>query len=1233
VKRVDSPQKNRFYDLRHLPAVGEFPANLAGRTIYGEPNYGISLAGSIVMPNKRNIEEIVNGENFFSPLWITKDLSEAESARYCFSFDIQSFLISRSKFSGLYRKDSIAQKILGGFRARTAGSDFLTELTPHQTLLAQGVDDWVVRFLGPFAPLDILLRQMRTHKDFQAHVLKLQMHKRQVGFKQYTSGNNLGTTTAEVVQGPNKTYPEEIIPRPISISLDLEDECLEQCADDGVGKKISKYASGNPRKGVLFYHGTDIYWSEKRSQTVARYQYGTKMYVVDPAAYYIRKIADELREQQGYVRDVVASIINSPTFPGGIYADQVSEYQRDRPENYGMGLYSSHTFSTTIPLDDIILDKLSRTTSARKIMKEAILTYVGYLKELEIETSFYFGNELDDPQLPLEAPLLNMMSRPTVFSKDMELIGDAIGNLAYELENIISSEFSSDPLGGGNRNKDMLERRGTCQRKMPILEATTYFSELYEYGPENGQGYVYVENENISPEQWGLRMVGPAPYMRRAKDEFNKYFFIKDGTAPNWKSPSYVDPAVHYLTPQAIVLNGSLLDRKNQTDFVQEAWADYDLDAYASLLSDMIKVKHRSPYFNNPYYRAIKRDDTTNSENRKLFNSLIDSLEIEHACTLEEEAGTYFALPTIQRSLPAPPRSDSTSTPDADLDAGLLLAGSLFSNSAQSAGWSVSTSVQDAIQSAHFPTQNNRNQYDTLPYPTSEPPIKLTYGILGELEMDPEIRGEKIFDRYGHYLGAEFNSMMPYRMADGLIGINVKSLIEGKYASYPNQLKSMLTVARRYEYTPNLGANGFDARRTELLDENTDRELSRNISYMNANRTLSPYGLTRDPMKIYAKLAAFWLNYKQLGCIEYLCGFENTGMYVGPILHVAPWTRPEPPTLPPEPSPGGGDPPTSPAPGFDDPSIIDPSAGMTDIPQEVPSTAGDPMGFTPLAPLSGPSPFTLPLSNTSGVAQSYSYDVQGSGDLDTNDTSLAGPMLSPQFYDTGGTLLDLPRIDFPIDPTDSANDPPAPAPPPPTPPPPRTPSGEGGYSIPGGNICFGNKQKLPIWKKLTFKKIVEVKDRGQTILCRVRTFPGPLPVVSKNDETILAGDLGIQKNLSELFDMPIYDKYFLLTQDSPVFVTSQARQQAQREQAQREQAQRGKGERLSADIGDYTQPTPAGSRDAGPLSSATSMLAPWQLRQISRMGEAFGANDALLDDPPVGMAGMGEWWKYGDGNT
>ena len=67
--------------------------------------------------------------------------------------------------------------------------------------------------------------------------------------------------------------------------------------------------------------------------------------------------------------------------------------------------------------------------------------------------------------------------------------------------------------------------------------------------------------------------------------------------------------------------------------------------------------------------------------------------------------------------------------------------------------------------------------------------------------------------------------------------------------------------------------NGFDAIRPRLKDkvEIAGEEF---ISAVFNEGEYPPYERTGDPMKLYAKMAAFWLNYKQIVAVEYLAGFN-----------------------------------------------------------------------------------------------------------------------------------------------------------------------------------------------------------------------------------------------------------------------------------------------------------------------------------------------------------------------
>ena len=88
----------------------------------------------------------------------------------------------------------------------------------------------------------------------------------------------------------------------------------------------------------------------------------------------------------------------------------------------------------------------------------------------------------------------------------------------------------------------------------------------------------------------------------------------------------------------------------------------------------------------------------------------------------------------------------------------------------------------------------------------------------------------------------------------------------------PAQIKSMLVMAATKNVT-NLFGLDIDASRPTLEDQDSD-EPSENVSVKIFGEE-DNYQATGDPMKIYAKFMAFWMNYKQISVIEYLSGFEN----------------------------------------------------------------------------------------------------------------------------------------------------------------------------------------------------------------------------------------------------------------------------------------------------------------------------------------------------------------------
>jgi hypothetical protein len=105
-----------------------------------------------------------------------------------------------------------------------------------------------------------------------------------------------------------------------------------------------------------------------------------------------------------------------------------------------------------------------------------------------------------------------------------------------------------------------------------------------------------------------------------------------------------------------------------------------------------------------------------------------------------------------------------------------------------------------------------------------------------------------------------------------------QSLEADPVRALPNQLKSLLVFSSTNDVstlgTPD-GSGGFDVRRPKINEKAGSLEMENIISISDNNKDVPPYTQVDDPMKSYAKFLTFWLNYRQIGVIEYLNGFDT----------------------------------------------------------------------------------------------------------------------------------------------------------------------------------------------------------------------------------------------------------------------------------------------------------------------------------------------------------------------
>ncbi len=1108
MKMQRSPDKRLLHDLRFIPSSDQYP--LLGETIFDPKEIGVSLNGSLLDPNRRSLESIVSGKNFFSDLWISKGYTRDEDARYMFSFDLQAYLISNSLFSGLYQNNMIATEIFQGFRVMS----------------------------GP------------NQGSAKTEILNLTMKKRSLENKSYVSNNNLGTTANINPISPQEHFLETNLSTPVPINISLDDQ--EICGDN---MSFSRYASGMASGGTLFFHGTDDYALDRQVQKKGKYQYGASIVIKDVASLYILSISQILRKEEEKIKSLYGYIVNSPIRPPTWRVEgQISD---------GFGLYDYTTHRLPYPLERIVVPREEGPiTTARDVVNQVITTYTQICNKLKITKT--------DSQQALE----DYMGIENLPASNIENLKNLVGDLAYVLEQVTSSAFLANASGDTTHEEESLKSRGYCQRKMPLLETTHFFDEYFKYGENFGQGYAYVEGPG-EENAYGIRKVHPDKYIQRVDNEFYKYFTKEGNENPIWEDIAYRDPALQYMTPYIIRAAGSRINKKPQTSFStrNDTQARYDIDEYGELFSALVQYNSDLKYYDKAFSEAEYRDGTATTQNRRLYNDVIDNLENHYGCTIVEKENNYFSVPRIQRgleniniSLPQIPIltaiGQSEVSEESGPDAFRVIIGGLSNNETTTLSWTQGLALP-FVQDLTNERQKGFNSLDNtgfLPYPSQLPPIKLAFSILGELEVDPDIRGEQN-NPEDTYQFSIFNSLknQAQMIQPEINSISVRDRIESTCTFFPNQIKSAFVLALRDTPLYDLGSNGFDAKRF-ILEDIMPFDESLNVS-CSPSYSHNGYLQTEDPMKIYSKFTAFWMNYKQMGCIEYLSGFETVGIYEGSIFV---------------------DPPPETSRSIRRRGMTDENNSQGDYTSEGRTTLNlahhhefyideNGNGWTSEAvhPEDDRIYHRHRIQNNqilSAQSECYpncedlGYLVEGVGphvhnfqfsnqpvppqsriDMSMNQSPLfpnsdgvrlggnSEAMLDPSAQNMGNILNQTPNVisqnitqptagwipnlaeittNRDMQSTDLI------------------------FPDPPQFRCFGNKMKRPVWKKITMEKVDEIRQSPEsTLLCRVRTFTEELPVVDKvGMEITRYSSAGLNPAMSDLFNLPIYDQYFMITQ-------------------------------------------------------------------------------------------------------
>ena len=790
--------KNRSADepgnLKNIgPVDGEFLSDARSTTRIDQSNIAAKINKKTLdylleelgeNENQKPVTKIIKNHNDFSNLWITR--SDKDSKRFMFSFDLRSFLLKESSFPVLYSKDQIARELLQGGE-----------------LIA----------------------------DFEtASVKYICVKRRQVEFESYTSDNDLGTQTRNKEISPNYIFPEEIVTIPSRI--------------DDIFLEINQRSNEN----VAFYQGVDTCSDNRKTQSLSKFQYGTKVSVNDPSLLFLKRVMADLNDMTKQVENVYDTIKNSPQIrvneeipPGSINIS-------------GRGLINLNGTKRIVPLTLIGLGQVT----ADEVISDVIRKYVSYAEKFEL-----IGPSLVEDSLETEVggTLYSLANSSKV--EDMLQIVSSIEKLSFSIERVLKAELPKGISNEGNTDPSDLEQRGFLQTKFSLLEKEHFFSEVIEYGTLYQTGYDYIAAD-YNTSALGLPEYSRASFQSRFLEEFNKYF----GEYPDDGQPSriidstegtYGNSTLRYYTPKLIKIFGK--DTINQPTYLNQDSnsANYDIDQYASLFLDICKLKKQKD-INSPFLAIEKQD---------MGSSLEEALMREN-CVITDSISPEFETYEIgkKKRKPAGKQKKITINTKNNFEVSPDLFQTFLGGAADK---SDDTKDYFKVSDSPFKPKNfgivsatdksaNKDPKKALP------PTKLMFNILADLQINPIENDEVMYEK------ETFNSLINASKNIEITAKNVKSIIEGDLAEIPNQFKSMFVIANVAQQM-SLGS-GFDATRFMLKDQDVST-IDKVITNIYAGDSFPPYKNAKDPMKVYAKFLTFWMNYKQIAVIEYLSGFDD----------------------------------------------------------------------------------------------------------------------------------------------------------------------------------------------------------------------------------------------------------------------------------------------------------------------------------------------------------------------
>ena len=693
---------------------------------------------------------------------------------------------------------------------------------------------------------------MKNHQPSQ--VWSMNVNRRFIDPPSMMPINELGTNGYSTELGPDSDFPLKIIRNVTRLErVTLPD------IDASMGRDI-------PHNSISFYEGKDHLDKEvdPNAYNKGTFRYAAEFSIYDASVIFLRNILNKLTYQRNIVEElyrVITSVSYSipPILPAG-----------EQKVRYAVEYYDPRTgYANNDTIVPVSVGSAYESKSIGEHLRENLETYETILKNFSEDSDIAY--------------LQHFRERFGAKQLEVSYIRELIHNMNIFISLLsrrVSEIFPDDPYGGSypSAGKIEFESRGLMEYRMPLFMGSHSFDHKEEVGKDYGFGLDYVMKEEEDQGSLdGLSRVPAALYENRIGQELGKYFFtgtpgsdLSSEAALQDVAP-FVGPASYrYFTPYIIRI--PYRHPMIQPDEVKDS--AYPLSDYARLFTDIFR--HKNSLGPGGLYDPPIIDYHANlSPNGRLYSAVESLLNEFHQTQINNIP--LIKYPPLKVITGKEPVSTDLDIYKFDLELfsnGPLAIPSIVGGS-RNLGTTQSTyldTVDSSISSQYTDKKPPYETEDEQQTKELERPIKLPFAIFGELSVDPELRLAI------NYQDKLLNSLKQFANQLGFSNHNLEEIFQDGAGSVPPSIKSMLILAATNERQSFFDI-GLDTVRPTLEDQDSDTQSnSVAVEIFGEGTDIQSTG---DPMKIYAKFMAFWMNYKQISVIEYLSGFNSLGRLKG----------------------------------------------------------------------------------------------------------------------------------------------------------------------------------------------------------------------------------------------------------------------------------------------------------------------------------------------------------------